>query len=283
MIPNSPKIIPYIYGSDAYFSTFKVEFPNTPKLELILVGAELYQSIEQHDRLVLHFKGKPFLKETVIKSDDPVKFTYTTGKVEEVFTGYVYDLDPEDDADSNNTHVICIGASYVLKNTDQKIYKTVTADQVVQKIATKYGMKAVTQRHPRVRSTIVQAGQSDWQLARSLAKQTGFALKAENTTIFFVSKNKLFTKSKPGAPYFVYVDTEVGGVTTKPERALGTVISFTAQISDSSPDVGGKVDRVITGYNERTGAVIETKHKLKDFNFEDKGVVVPNEEYFDEL
>jgi len=280
---DGPLRQPYIHKSSGAYAQFEVQFPNTPKLELFLVGAELHQDIEQHDRLALHFKGKPFYKETSLKSDDPVKFIYTTNNVTEYFYGYVYDVTPLDDNDSNNTDVMCIGASYVMKNTDQKIYKTVTADQVIQKLATKYGMKVVTQRHPRVRSTVVQAGQSDWQLARSLAKQTGFALKAENTTIFFTSKNKIYTKSKQGAPYFKYVDSEVIGVATKPLKTFGTVISFSAEISDSSPDIGGKVDRVITGYNERTGSVIETTHKLKDFNFEDKGVVVPNEEYFDEL
>lgn len=270
----------YVYESTANSSTFKVEFPKTPGLEMLLIGAELYQDIEQHDRLVLHFKGKPFKDETIIRSEDPVKFTYTTDRVSQVFVGYVYDIDPKDDLDSNNTDIICISASHVLKNTDQKIYKNVTADQVVQKIATKWGMKAVTQRHPRVRKTIVQAGQTDWQLLRRLAKQTGFALRSEGTTIYFVSKNKIYSKSKSSAVYFRYVDSNIGGTAVKYNRSYGTLLEFVAQISDSAPEMGAKVDRVITGYNERTGTVIETRHKLKDFNFEDKGVVVPSEEFF---
>lgn len=271
----------YVYESTANYSTYKVEFPKTPDLELILIGAELYQDIEQHDRLVLHFKGKPFKKETVIKSEDPVRFTYTTERVTTEFLGYVYDIDPKDDLDSNNTDVICVSASHVFKNTDQKIYKNVTADQVVTKICEKYGIKAVTQRHPRVRKTIVQAGQSDWQMLRRLAKQTGFALRSEGTTVFFVSKNKIFSKSKPQAVYFRYEDKDIGGAAVKYNRSYGTIISFTSEISDSAPEMGAKVDRVVTGYNERTGNVIETLHKLKDFDFEDKGIVVPNEEFFE--
>lgn len=272
----------YVYESTAQYSTFKVEFPKTPDLELILIGAELYQDLEQHDRLMLHFKGKPFKKETTIKSEDPVKFTYITNRIKTEFFGYVYDIDPKDDLDSNNTDVLCISASHLLKNTDQKIYKNVTADQVISKIAKKYGMTAVTQRHPRVRKTIVQAGQSDWQLARRLAKQTGFALRCEGTTIYFMSKNKMYAKTKSGAAYFKYVDSEIGGASVKYNRSYGTLLEFSSEISDSAPERGAKVDRVITGYNERTGTVIETLHKLKDFSFEDKGVVVPNESFFEE-
>ncbi len=272
----------YVYESTANSSTFRVEFPKTPDIEMLLIGAELYQDIEQHDRLVLHFKGKPFKDETIIRSEDPVKFIYTTDRVSQVFVGYVYDIDPKDDLDSNNTDITCISASHVLKNTDQKIYKNVTADQVVQKIAAKSGMKAVTQRHPRVRKTIVQAGQTDWQLLRRLAKQTGFALRSEGTTIYFVSKNRIYSKSKPNAIYFKYVDSGIGGAAVKYNRSYGTLLEFIAQISDSAPEMGAKVDRVVTGYNERTGTVIETTHKLKDFNFDDKGVVVPSEEFFNE-
>lgn len=270
----------YVYESTAYSSTFRVEFPKTPGLEMLLIGAELYQDIEQHDRLVLHFKGKPFKDETIIHSEDPVRFIYTTNRVTQEFVGYVYDIDPKDDLDSNNTDIICISASHVLKNTSQKIYKNVTADQVVQKIAEKWGMKAVTQRHPRVRKTIVQAGQTEWQLLRRLAKQTGFALRTEGTTIYFVSKNRLFSKSKPSAVYFKYVDSDTGGTAVKYNRSYGTLLEFVANVSDTAPEMGAKVDRVVTGYNERTGTVIETLHKLKDFDFEDKGVVVPSEEFF---
>lgn len=272
----------YVYESTANYSTYKVELPKTPDLEMLLIGAELYQDTEQHDRLVLHFKGKPFNDDTVIKSEDPVRFTFTTDRIKQEFVGYVYAIDPKDDLDSNNTDIICISASHVLKNTDQKIYKNVTADQVVKKIAEKTGMKAVTQRHPRVRKTIVQAGQTDWQLLRRLAKQTGFALRSEGTTIYFVSKNKIFTKSKQSAPYFEYIDSEMGGTSVKYNRSYGTIISFKPEISDTAPEMGAKVDRIITGYNERTGTIIATLHKLKDFNFEDKGIVVPSEEFFDD-
>lgn len=281
MTENNPQKN-YVYESTAESSSFEVLFPNTPEFELTLIGAELYQDIEQHDRLVLHFKGKPENRETTILSEDPVKFTYITDKVKSEFLGYVYEIIPRDDADSNNTDIVCVSASYILKNTDQKIYKNVTADQVVDKIAKKNGMKAVTQRHPRVRKMIVAAGQSDWQVCRRLAKQTGFALRSEGTTIYFVSKNKIYSKSKPSAKYFEYVDSEIGGSAVKYNRSYGTILSFSSEISDTSPELGAKVDRVVTGYNERTGKVIETLHKLKDFSFEDKGVVVPSEEFFED-
>jgi hypothetical protein len=276
MLSNGPRKF-FPWESSAEYNSYKASFPKTPGFELILIGAEMYQDRDQHDRLMLHFKGKPYSDGTVVASGDPVEFTYSTNNIKQTFYGYVYSIEPINEADAQNTNILCVSASYLLKNTDQKIYKNVTADQVVTKIAAKYGMKAVTQRHPRVRKTIVQAGQSDWQLLRRLANQTGFALRVENTTIIFVSKNKIYANKKSQAPYFNYVDKELGGATTRLERAMGSVISFDPIVSDESPELGSRVDRIVTGYNEKTGTVIETKHTLKDFSFEDKGVVVTEE------
>jgi len=276
MLSNGPKKF-FPWESSAEYNSYTVSFPKAPEFKLILIGAELYQDRDQHDRLMLHFKGKPYSDGTVVSSGDPVQFTYSTNNIKQNFYGYVYSVEPINESDAQNTNILCVAASYLLKNTDQKIYKNVTADQVVTKIAAKYGMRAVTQRHPRVRKTIVQAGQSDWQLLRRLAKQTGFALRVEGTTIIFVSKNKIYANKKDQAPYFNYVDKELGGSVTRLERAMGSIISFDPIVSDESPELGSRVDRIITGYNEKTGTVIETKHSLKDFNFEDKGIVVPEE------
>ena len=260
------------------WSDFNVVFPKVKSIELILISAELYQEVDSHDILVLHFKGKPFQSNTVIVSGDPVKFTYKSNSNKSTFEGYVHTVDPSANIDTHTTTIICVSASYVLKNSDQTIYKNVTADAVVSKIAKKHNMTTVTQRHPRVRETIVQAGQTDWQLLRRLAKQTGFALRAENTTIVFMSKNKIYESKKKQAPYFKYEDGP-----TKMNRTYGSCFMFKPYVSDDAPEQGSRVDRVITGVSSVTGSVIDTTHPVKDFSTSSRGVVVPNEDYFNDI
>jgi uncharacterized protein involved in type VI secretion and phage assembly len=262
-----------------YHSKFRVEFPKAPNFELILVGAELTQSMDEHDRLSLHFKGTPFKPETSLIAGDPVIFTYWSGKLQSKFYGHIGSVDPTSSIQGGNLTINCVSASYLLKDTDQKIYKKVTADQVVAKIAKKHGMSAVTQRHPRVRAMVVQAGQSDWQICRRLAKQCGFALRADNTTITFVSKDKIFQTNRKSAPYFKYVDNSIGGVITRADRLSGTILAFSAQISDEAPELGTRINRVVTGYNHDTGTAIETLHPASAPD-NTKGVVTPNEDYF---
>lgn len=262
-----------------YASSFEVYFPKTPKFELLLIGAELHQEIESHDVLILTFKGKPRKDETTIVSSDPVQFIYTSGASSSTFEGYVYEIDPASTMQAHVTQIWCVSASSLLKDSAQEIYKNVTADQVVAKIAKKHGLNAVTQRHPRLREAIVQAGQTDWQLLRRLAKQTGFALKAENTTLFFMSKNKIFQDKKSRAPYFKYKD----GI-TKAQRSVGTCLEFKPLVSDDSIELGVRVDRVMTGVSTASGNPITTTHPTKVFDAaQGRGKVVPSEDYFDAI
>lgn len=196
----------YLWESTARLATFHAEFPKLGDIELTLIGAELFQSINSHDVLVLYFKGKPFLDSTIITSGDPIKFSWNTGPNVSVFNGYVYDVDPTSTTAANNTTVTCVSASYVMKDTNQEIYKNTTADAIVQKICKKNGLNSVTERHPRIHEQVVQAGQSDWQVLQRLALQCGFALRAENTTVYFLSKDKIYNDKKASAPYFRYKD-----------------------------------------------------------------------------
>ena len=265
----------FVWESTARASQFSATFPNTPTIELILIGAVLFQTVNSHDVLILQFKGKPYLDATRIVAGDPVVFTWSTGPIESKFNGYVYDLDPESGTSTNNTTITCVSASYVLKDTDQQIYKNVTADAVVDKVVKKHGMNAITERHPRIREQVVQAGQSDWQLLQRLANQCGFALRAENTTIIFCSKNKIYADKKPYAAYFRYSD----GV-TKAQRMFGTCFMFKPVISDESPDRGVVVDRVVSGFSINTGEAIGTTHAAKDHAISFNGSVIPSEDYF---
>lgn len=278
---DSPSWIPFVWQSSGALVDFSVSFPKAKDLDILLIGAELYQVGSEHDMLILHFKGNPDPKQNAILSKDPVIFNFRSQKLKSTWNGYVTQIEQSNTIDGGNTDIICVGPSFYLKETSQKIYKNLTADQVVSRIATKHNLQAVTQRHPRVKTSIVQAGQSDWQLLRRLAKSTGFVLRCENTSLLFVSVDKIYKDKKQSAPYFYYAgDDDNSGATTREVRMLGTCFGFNPIVSDSSPDTGVRVDRVITGMHTQNGSVLNTKHKHKSKLTGNAGVVVPSEEYF---
>jgi hypothetical protein len=271
----------YIWRPDVYSASYKVEFPNLKSLDFLIMSAELKQSIEEHDLLILRIKGKPNRKETQIAYGDPVKFTYRSGKIKSVFVGKVDRVYQTGGIDGvNQTIIKCISASACLKDSTQEIHTNVTADQVVSKICQRFGLSSTVQRDPRVRKAIVQSGQTYWQLFRSLAKQTGFALRAENTTVTFCSKDKITASKKSQAPYFYYVDSPVNGAINALERALGSILYFKPVISDASPEAGVKVDRVISGKSQNGRQTIKTVHPHVNKKTPQKGAVKPSEDYF---
>ena len=257
-------------------SSREVTFELNPEFPLTLVNAVLTQKFNSHDILVLTYAGKVEDSSSFVGSGDPVSFKYSGGDSEVTWVGHVHKIVP-DTVENNMTTIVCVSPTYLLKTTAQKIYKNTTADQVVKKIAAKYGMKAVTQRHPRVFTSIAQAGQSEWQLLRRLAKQTGFALKVEGTTIYFMSKNKLSTASKSKASYFF---KENAAPTARVIQQMGSLFQFSIEISDEAPDMeGNTADRVVSGFHQTTQNPIATKHSIKPAAKKTLGAVTPNKKF----
>lgn len=277
-MPN--KFRNFVWKDETSQSSFSVSFPKAPDMDLILIGAELHQDMGAHDRLVLHFKGHPFIKRSPIVSGDPVQFIFTSIKQKSTWHGYIHHIAQINTHQGGNTDVICVGASWVLKDTGQKIYTNTTSDAVVSAIAKKFGFEAVTQRDPRTKDSIVQAGQSHWELMKRLATQNGNAFRCENTTLIFVSKDKIYQDKLNSAAYFYYVDSPDDGVIPREVRMTGTILSFSPVISDQSPEMGVRVDRVITGVNHGTGVVIKTTHPHKPPTSSPSGAVIPSNEYF---
>lgn len=239
--------------------TFQAEFPNIASFPLPLVRARLIQKGENHDVLELDFKGRVTSPMNSVSNGDPVRFVYGAENVTREWVGYVHHVVPHVSSAATTTRVVCVSASYNLKDSAQKVYANVTADQVISRIAAANGLQAVTQRHPRVHATISNAGQSLWQLMRRLAKQSGFALVVDNTTIKFQSKDQMYADSMRKGLYFEYRDPVTPATTT-----YSTLFSFDPIISDNAPELsGGRVERVVGGINKVTNQPINTRHPAK--------------------
>jgi hypothetical protein len=276
---------PFIWGSNVYGASFSVSFSKTPGLELIPIMLEIDQKQAAHDFASIYFKGKPYKLESQVQYNDPVEITYRSDKTTYKFHGYVHAIRQiTGTTGTTETIVECVSASSILKESAQKVYTKTTADQVISQVCASFGLSAVTQRDPRVRNAIVHSGQSYWQLFRSLALQTGNALRAENTTITFCSKDKITNSKKTSAPYFVLADNANGGVVTRELRNLGSIVEFNPIVSNASPETGSNVDRVVTGRatssSNPKGKAIKTTHTNAKSSASAKGAVKPSKDYF---
>jgi len=138
----------------------------------------------------------------LIKPGIPVDVVYQEPNSERTFYGYVHHLEPVKTPGTDHVKIILIGASYVLKQASQRIYTNMTASEVVKEIAERNEFSYSVIDHPRVYPQIAQAGISDWLLMVRLAKQCGYSLRTENTSIYFEPLTDDFTTYKSVANIF---------------------------------------------------------------------------------
>ena len=157
-----------------------VDLPTSQSVLSRIYSVSYRQQNYEHDYAKIMFRNWG-LSPSQAKPGTPIAVTLR-GKT---MYGYIHDVKSVQDNNRNFTQVGFIGASYVMRQTSQKIYKNVSADQVVKEIAKKYGFAYRVVQHPRVVPQISQAGMTDWEFMVKLAKQSGYLLRAENTALYF--------------------------------------------------------------------------------------------------
>jgi phage protein D len=161
-------------------SFVSVEFPNSTQQLKRVYKANLSQDMFAHDYGVVYFRDWN-VDPLNIKPGSLMTLTIK-GKT---FHGYVHDLENVQENNKHFTKVGFIGASFVMKQASQKIYRNMSADQIIAEIAKKYSFAYKVTPHPRIYTQVSQAGMSDWQFMVYLARQCGYFLRAENTEIYF--------------------------------------------------------------------------------------------------
>jgi hypothetical protein len=158
----------------------QVEFPNSPLQPSRVHRAVYRQQNYEHDYATVYFRDWG-ISPSQVKAGSLMRITIDDKEL----VGYVHHIKNIQEADKNFTEVAFIGASYVMRQASQKVYLNITADQIVAQIATKYGFAYKTVPYPRVYPQVAQAGRTDWELMVSLAKQSGYFLRADGTTLYF--------------------------------------------------------------------------------------------------
>lgn len=242
-----------------------VNFPNSTVQPRRVYRATLYQEIYAHDYAEVELRDWK-VDPLNIKPGSLMTLTIK-GKT---FHGYVHDLKAEQNTTSNFTKVGFIGASFVMKQASQKVYKNMSADQVVAEIAKQYNFAFKATPHPRIYQQIAQAGMTDWELMVSLARQCGYFLRVENTEIYFQPFTEDFTDLITEAVSF---QRSEGGFMPK-----NPIYNFKPIISETLGQFGFKKDATaVAGMDPITGQYFKISKQVTAA----PGRQYSNEEFFD--
>jgi phage protein D len=237
------------------------------------------QTRYEHEVATILFKDWDVRYENV-SPGTPIEITLKSDGQQRPFLGYVHHIKPSKTPGTNFTEVVCIGASYVMKQASQTVYKDITADQVINKIAKKHKFVAYTVPHNRVYPQISQTGHTDWEFMVRLAKQCGYSLRTEGTELYFQPMLNEYTNFR----------SEAFSFHMKPaNNTYGTTIySFDPLVGDSLPfedafksaiSISG-VDRFSSDSlaitKQRRNKKTRIKQKSEHFDRFDTSVVAPN-------
>lgn len=192
-----------------------------------------FYSLEFNQNRYEHETAKIIFKDWNLSYDSITTFSpmiiQLRGTNESVtFNGYVDYVRPHITPGENYTEVGFISASSNMRNQSETVYKNITADQIVKRIANKYGFACYAVPHPRVYPQVSQAGKSDWQLMVRLAKQNGYTLRTTKTELYFQPVLEDYTKYRSQAKYFTlqYPESTIGTTIYNFEPVIGEAVDY---------------------------------------------------------
>ena len=180
------------------FNYVEIEFPTSNLQPTTVHYAYLFKDKYKHEMAHVKFRDWD-VDYTLITPGSPVFMRFSNFKSNVDFYGYVHHIEPNHTPGTNQADVYIMGASYLMKNPSQKVWKNVSADMVIKKIAAKYNFFCQADAHPRVYPQIAQAGHSEWEFMVRLAKQSGYSLRTENTELYFQPVLKEYTTNRNSA------------------------------------------------------------------------------------
>lgn len=263
------------------FNYVKVNFPESINQPKFIYSAEFRQARYEHETVIVTFFDWKFDYKD-IEFGTPVYIELSSLESKREFYGYVHHVNPQKSPGTNHIEVVFIGASMVMKETSQKVYKNITADKVIEQIAKKHKFIVNAVPHPRVYQQIAQAGYTDWELMVKLAKQSGYSLRVQNTELYFQPMLDDFTKYRQQAPSFAMNNSnDVSGSSIYSFKPfIGENIQYEdaqkAAVSVSGVDNFNRQEMAIT--KQKNSRKTRKRSKVESFDKFDTHVVATDQE-----
>ena len=240
------------------YSHVIVNFPNTNTSPLYVYSMSFYQNKYEHEVASLVFRDWDVSYDSV-EAGSPIEFNIKNNNNSRTFYGYVDHVKVHRDPGSFLTEVVVVGASYILKNEDQRVFKGMSADAIIQQIATENGFVAFTVSCPRVYPQVSQAGHTNWELMVRLAKQNGYSLRAENTELYFQPMMYEYTNKRAEAYKFVLRDPN--------DPSGSTLYSFVYSIGENVDHNGDKKAAIaISGIDAANNSSVSITKQIRNKN-----------------
>lgn len=167
-----------------------------------------------------------------------------------LFVGYVNHTEPlyiDGEKGQHRIRVMCIGPTFQMKGSNQGVYTNQPLDVIIKKIANTYRLNTSVTPTSYSWASTAQQGQSDWLFLCKLARQAGYNLIPNGTTIKANPRNLSALRSRIGNNFSVLTLADIGD---------GSLMEFYPLVGSESPGGGTRATRQAAGVDARTGQPI---------------------------
>jgi phage protein D len=219
-----------------------------------IVSVKVMQTESMHDTAIITLRGAdttaPYLQ-----PGTPVQMQYGWQSVDlDWFYGYVDHIENHYDRAvgelSTLEDVVCLGASYSLKQPFVGAWMNAEASSLVQQIANQYYLSSVIETDDTVWPQLSSPGESAWCFLTQLGTKTGYTLACNKTMLRFMSVDLSMQNYWQTMP--VFQSKKVA-----PSPANQTLTFFQSLTSESLTASGvTKAVRHISGMDLSTGQIV---------------------------
>lgn len=176
--------------TESFRGSFQVSFPiSSLDAQVDFRSLEVHQEIDKQDVAILQIRSRSVRYFEALYPGSPVQITYQDvfGGVA-TFLGYISKVSPTETLENQlyKKEIVCVAASREFRATARNTWRSRTAPEIVQDICKKVGFSVVTKQHGLRRKQVVQGGDTYWEVLTKLARMTGYVLRAEGTTLYFL-------------------------------------------------------------------------------------------------
>lgn len=181
-----------LFKPSAVFPEFDVEYEP--------YGVVFKTTEYKHDSLELTLPGSTVSLTSPFVSGTPVKVSWAPGGT---FYGYVDRVLPRGvNVPRMLMKVVCVGATYPLKQPDFRSYRDITIPTVIANVCDEFNIGSLLEQNDTVWQTLSQGGTSTWKFFVELSKKIGYTMFPSDSTLVALNRRTAVTTNNQFAYHF---------------------------------------------------------------------------------
>jgi phage protein D len=195
-----------------------------------------------------------------IKTGVPVKLEWSQGKQTNTWLGYVSFISKENSAQRSQPMTIrCVGASFALKQSVQRVFRNKTIQDAARQIANENNFSFVGDTIPNeVRyEQLVIAGDSYWEWLQSMASYIGCVVYVTGTKMYFKRIPSLINLGSTNVPVLQMWDNAIPATAVGMDRTLSYFKIISGEYVEGQPTL--RTQKISGGVDPLTGRAFYAK------------------------